>query len=164
MRCGPFHGVNPRPNVSLESLVSLEKREIVDATLEAALAIVVFFDIINKSPWWLSREQAGRVSNAVDMFTASYVFLARKLHVMGASRCHLEPSLHLFKHMSVRIRTQLTLGSHRVWNPAAFLAKAGEDFIGKVARSSGRVSARLTSQRTIQRVLVKTCAEWKALP
>ena len=90
-------------------------------------------------------------------------FLAARLHALQQPRFHLEPSLHLLKHIGLRLRTQLEAGATHILNPATFLAEAGEDFIGKVARISRRVSARLTSQRTMQRILVKTCADWRAL-
>ena len=98
------------------------------------------------------------------MFTTCYVYLATKMHSRGENRFHLEPSLHLFKHMGVRLQRQLAIKECcYIINPAAFLAEAGEDFIGKVARVSRRVSARLTGQRTLERILIKARMEWQQL-
>ena len=104
-----------------------------------------------------------QIRDAVDMFAASYSFLARRMHQRGLSRFHLEPSLHLYQHMAHRLHQQLATPSTRILSPAAFLSEAGEDFIGRVARVSRRVSARLQSQRTLQRMLIQTHAQWKAL-
>ena len=93
----------------------------------------------------------------MDIFTSCYVFLANRMHERRENRFHLEPSLHLFKHMAYRLRLQLAKETCRyILSPAAYLAEAGEDFIGKVARLSRRVSARLTGQRTLERMLIKT--------
>ena len=100
----------------------------------------------------------------MEMFTSCYVFLANRMHERRENRFHLEPSLHLFKHMAFRLQLQLAVKTcNYILSPAAFLAEAGEDFIGKVARLSRRVSARLTGQRTLERMLIKTYMDWKEL-
>ena len=163
LRYGPLGENHPRPQASMLRTCDDDTRKILEPMLDGACALVLFFQIINKGGLWLSRADATRVMQAVDMFVSCYAFLAKQFFDKGENRFHLEPSLHLFEHMSVRIRTQLQKGSVRILSPATWLCEAGEDYIGKVARVSRRVSARLTSQRTLQRLLIQTHMDWKSL-
>ena len=159
IRYGAYNGV-PRPQVPLAT-THPGKRELLEAMLDGACSLVLFFQIINKAGLWLSQEQATKIMTSVETFVTCYTFLASQMHAAAQARFHMEPSLHLLHHMGFRLQQQQH--ATRILNPAAWLAEAGEDFIGKAARVSRRVSARLTGQRTMQRMLIQTYFAWQAL-
>ena len=162
LRYGAFDG-STRPQVPLARSHDEETQRILEAMLDGACAMVHFFQVINNAGLWLTRSDSTKAVRAIDTFCICYAFLANKHHEKREHRFHLEPSLHVYQHMSVRLQDQLDRGSQRVLSPASMLCEAGEDFIGKVARVSRRVSARLTGQRTLQRMCIQMYADWKSI-
>ena len=127
---------------------------------DAALGMLVFFQIIHKSGIWLSRESAKKAMDAVNLFCTSYSFCASEFHRLSIPRYHVQPSLHLFKHAAVRLQQQLNSGAARVLSPTVHLCENSEDFVGQVARISRRVAARTCGLQTLQRYLIKAHLLW----
>ena len=127
---------------------------------DCALAICVFFSVIHKGGVWLPRQQAEKAMDACNLFCSGYRFLAGEFYKLQQQRYHLEPSLHQFKHVAVRILVQLQAGANWILSPGAFLCDASEDFVGQTARTSRRVAARTCGQRTLQRFLIKVHLHW----
>ena len=139
------------------------QRDVLQAVLDGACAMIRFFQILNHTGAWLDSNAAHKVAFHVHMFCASYYFLAGRCQNKGLCRFHLEPSLHMFRHMGLRVQHLLDKGCQWILSPACFLAESSEDFVGQVARLARRTSARSTCTRTIQRYLIKCHFDYKDL-
>ena len=155
-------GQGERPKISLLNCGG-SREPVFRALHDGACALLQFFSCIHRNKLWLDRQQAQHVAAAMDLFTSAYSYLAG--FCFGQSICcfHLEPSLHMCKHIQLRLQESLDAGAPRLLSPAAVLCEASEDFIGKVSRISRRVHARTCGQRTLQRYMVKVHLEWEKL-
>ena len=139
------------------------QKDVLQAILDGACSMVRFFQILYHSGAWLDRKAARGVALNVNMFCASYYFLAGRCQQERLCRFHLEPSLHMYRHMGLRVQRLLDKGCDRILSPACFLAESSEDFVGQVARLARRTSARSTCSRTIQRYLIKCHFDYQDL-
>ena len=153
-----------RPNVSL-TLTALNPSHIpaFEAMHDAARSSLMFFRILHQQNLWETRADSERLVQCVDLFCASYAFLAKKAMDLGLCRFHMEPSLHQFQHLGLRLKLLLQNSSvERLLSPCSFLCESGEDFIGRVARISRRAPPRNLCMRTLQRYLIKVHQIWSA--
>ena len=154
---------SPRPGRSLVDEAPADRQSSLSAILDAACGMVHFFQILHKCGAWLQPDVADKLCNDVDIFCSAYSYLASRSVASGVCRFHLEPSLHVYRHMSVRMRGLLEKGAERILSPGCFLCEASEDFVGHIARLSRRCAARATCQRTLQRYLIKAHFDWQDL-
>ncbi|CAE7356750.1 unnamed protein product [Symbiodinium sp. CCMP2592] len=140
-----------------------EKGEICRAIEDACCGCLRFFQILHKNGLWLSRSEAESAAASVELFCACYKHLAMEFFRMGKSLYHLEPSLHMFKHVQVRLVRILATGAQAIMSPAAHLTDMSEDFVGICSRISRRVAARTCGQRTMQRMLIRYHLEFEKL-
>ena len=163
------HGIkNPdaesRPQVSL-TLTALDPSHIpvFEAMHDGARSSLMFFRILHQPNLWETRADTERLVQDVDLFCASYAFLAKKSMDLQLCRFHMEPSLHQFQHLGLRLKLLLENSSaERILSPCTFLCESGEDFIGRVARISRRAPPRNLCMRTLQRYLIKVHQIWSA--
>lgn len=155
-------GQPTRPNISLkESALDPTHIPVLDAIHDAARAGLLFFRLVHQPNLWETRADSNKLVESVDLFCAAYAFLATTMMNMGDCRFHMEPSLHQFSHLGVRMRLLLQNPSNeRLLSPASFLCESGEDFVGRVARISRRAPARNLGMRVIQRYLIKLHQLW----
>ena len=169
IRHGASDGATPRSGTSMIDSVqgppeqTEVRRSMLTAILEASCGMLHFFQILHKYGAWLQRSVAEKICNDLVVFCSAYIFLAARCMDVGVCRFHVEPALHLLRHMSVRIRSILDTGAERILSPGCFLCESSEDFVGHVARLSRRCSARATCSRTLQRYLIKTFFDWQDL-
>ena len=84
-----------------------------------------------------------------------YGFLASRAMREGRRFFALRPKLHYHQHMLLELQGQVLSQHEIMFNYAAcFNCESNEDFIGRVARMSRKVSPKLTARRTIERYLV----------
>ena len=163
LRRGATDGSCARPGINLVDMTENPRNKCLQAILDASCAMVHFFQLLNHNGLWLDRTTAETICADIEMFTAAYSFLASSMMAMKLCRFHVEPSLHLYRHMAIRLRRLLERGCLRLLSPGAFLCENSEDFIGKVARTSRRCSARQTCNRTLQRYLIQVYFDWLSL-
>ncbi len=71
----------------------------------------------------------------------------------------MKPKIHAFHHILCDIQKQVkNRKSKFVLNPMCFNCETDEDFIGRIARHSRRISNRLASLRTLQMYRIKSKA------
>lgn len=163
------HGVrdvnmDARPMVALtQSALDPSHIPFFEAMHDAAQSGLLVFRILHQPNLWENRQNSEQLVESVDLFCAAYSFLAKKSLDMRMCRFHLEPTLHQYLHLGVRVRLILQNPRvQRVLSPCSFLCESGEDFIGRIARISRRAPARNLCMRTIQRYLIKLHQVWNS--
>ena len=101
------------PDGSGRSGVSLvaadpERGPIVRAIEDSCCSLLRFFQVIYKGGLWLSKAEAKSAIDSINLFCAAYVFLAKTYHQQDACLFHLEPALHMCKHMALRLQSTLS--------------------------------------------------------
>ena len=133
------------------------------AVEDCSCSLLRFFQVIHKGSLWLTVSEAKSAIDSVNLFCNAYSFLARRSYDQGECLFHLEPALHMYRHISVRMQAALDRASPAVLSPACFACDLSEDFVGKCARMSRRVAARTCAQRTEQRMLIRYFLEYEKL-
>ena len=138
-----------------------DKGPVFKAVEDCCCSLLRYFQVLHKNGLWLNRDQCNAAADAVHLFCAGYCFLAGNFLERQLCLFHLEPSLHMFKHIGLRLTRCLQTSAPVVLSPAAFLCDMSEDFVGICARISRRVAARTCGQRTLQRMLIRAYLEFE---
>lgn len=88
-------------------------------------------------------------------FLELYSDLARLAHVKGVQKFPLQPKFHYLNHTWLDMLNR-SEKSRWILNPLVFACQMQEDFIGKPARISRRVSPKAVSHRVLQRSFAAT--------
>ena len=111
---------------------------------------------------WIPAQTAVHIAALGQQFLLGYGKLAKENYRNGLRRYVLIPKLHFFNHLMVDLREQ---GSTQAWalSPMIYSVQMQEDYIGKPARVSRKVSAKtsMQGQRTVERVLLAMFAEYQ---
>lgn len=105
---------------------------IVQAT-DSALA----FQAIHRNGIWLKKSCRKGISRSALGFVQNYARLAHNTYQRQLQLYAMVPKIHSMHHFPVELETS---GEHLACNPALFDCSMSEDFIGRVARQSRRVS------------------------
>lgn len=105
---------------------------IVQAT-DSALA----FQAIHRHGIWLKKSCRKGISRSALGFVQNYARLAHNTYQRQLQLYAMVPKIHSMHHFPVELETS---GEHLACNPALFDCSMSEDFIGRVARQSRRVS------------------------
>ena len=132
-------------------------RGLLGAMLQTAQGFLDYVGVMHGHGLFLRRSCANVMLRAGYRFLRGYVYLAEESYSQGrAGGFNFRPKVHFFHHSLRDLELQLRdsdrewFMSHAVWN-----CEANEDFIGRLARISRRVSSRTCTLRTLQRYLVK---------
>ena len=110
------------------------------------------FGCMYKSDAFLSAEQCAYISREGRTFLQMYISLANDCHETRRPLFPLVPKLHFFDHFMVKIyHDGLKCGVSE--NPLQTACQLDEDIVGRVSRTSRRVSIRTTVLRTFERYL-----------
>ena len=123
---------------------------------------VQYFHLMHRSGVWLSRDVAREMGHCALLFVQAFSHLAKLCHERSMPRYHIVPSLHAMCHFYMDMKKALAIRpmSHFLLSPAVTNCEQDEDFVGKIARLTRKVHARTTTERTLQRYLVKLHCEW----
>ena len=138
------------PTVQFEGSDSL-----LHSMLQCAEAILQMFSLMHSHRLWLERDCARLLYVRIMRALRSYSSLGRKAMQLGIRSFILKPKSHALHHIAIELRRQLLCGAPLVLNPESTATEMNEDYIGRVARLSRRVSARVVDKRVISRVLLK---------
>ena len=151
-----------RPNRNLvQSPLEGWHARFLDKMLQACQAALQYFHIMHRRGIWLRRETTHELGMCAVHFTQAFSSLAKFCHARGMPRYHLVPSLHAMHHFWIDAKQALTISPpvKVTMSPGVQNCEADEDFVGKIARLTRKVHARSTSQRTLERYLVKLWCE-----
>ena len=123
---------------------------------------VQYFHLMHRSGVWLSRSVAQEMGQCALLFVGAFSQLAKLCHERSMPRYHLVPSLHAMSHFHMDMKRALAIRpmARFLLSPGVTNCEQDEDFVGKIARLSRKVHARSTTERTLQRYLLKLHCEW----
>ena len=128
---------------------------------EAARRLNAALSFLYEAPLFLEADECQLVASHGMAFLQEYAALAATMY--GMRKPHLFPlfpKIHAVHHVWLQISTDHACHNFAM-NPLSASCQMDEDAIGKVSRTSRRVSARATTMRTLQRYLI-TCKDvWK---
>ena len=124
-----------------------------------------FFHLLHHGGVWLTRQTTRDLGMCAANFTQSFSTLARLCHARNMPRYHLVPALHAMHHFYMDSKKFLELPAQPKYclSPATVNCEADEDFVGKISRLTRKVHASSTTQRTLERYLVKLWCESQGL-
>lgn len=108
---------------------------------------------------WLRRDEAATIANGLLQFIRVYFLQAHLAYEANQSMFSCIPKLHAIHEIWAEMTRQMEL-SEWTLNPACETCSVDEDFVGRTALLSRRVSPRLVSQRAIQRYLAQINVMW----
>ena len=109
---------------------------------------------------WLSQDDALQAAQLGLQFMRRYSALASLSHQKGAKYWLVMPKMHCFHHICLDMLWGSSKGP--TINPLIWSVQQDEDFIGRGSRLSRHVSAVNASERTVDRYLMATYAEFMA--
>ena len=140
--------------LKLPQLIDESHRPILQAMLEAIQGGLCFVGTMHSHDIFLSPPCARFMAQSGLRFIKGYAWLADRCIAERRRFYSLRPKLHFFQHTILDLQAQLERGDTHIISPSVWNCEANEDFIGRIARISRRVSPRLGSLRTIQYYLI----------
>ena len=98
---------------------------------------------------WIAQSCARHLRQAIWDFLSGYCKLAHWSFRRGYSLYGMVPKLHALAHMRLQLEEALRENRRHILNPAVFDCSTSEDFIGRVARQSRRISKKVGFERMI---------------
>lgn len=127
---------------------------ILECIADACAAIGQFMHVVFEASFFLTESEGWQLVASGHAFLSCYARLARESCNAGLCLFKLKPKVHMFAHIVHTAFEQYKLGTDLVINPVAESTFMLEDFVGKVARLSRRVSPKLQGVKIIYRYLV----------
>ncbi|OLQ13517.1 hypothetical protein AK812_SmicGene2482 [Symbiodinium microadriaticum] len=140
----------------------LQEDQLLRLIYGASHAMGVFMRTVLKAGLWLTKQEAAIAAEAGLFFLQAYGKCARICADRNLCRYNLTPKLHFWHHLCLRLHQGVQKDLLFLQNPLADSNFADEDFVGRIARLSRRVSPRMQSERTIGRYLVATRGQLRA--
>ena len=128
--------------------------ECIAVIIDACGAIHQFMTIVFTGSFFLTEQEAWQMISSGHAFLLNYVKLARLSFNMSLCLFALKPVMHMFAHILHTALQQFRLCSTGVINPCAEATFMSEDYIGRIARISRRVSARKHGLKIMYRYMV----------
>lgn len=128
--------------------------EILKLIAEASEAIGTFIRILLSSEYFLTPQQAGEAIKCGHFFLLRYMSLTKACMRNKLCLFSVKPKLHMLAHLVLRMLLQYRIDKAAVINCISESTFMAEDFIGKVARLSRRVSPRLQGLKLLYRYLI----------
>ena len=145
--------------ICLENLQDYRGDPIFGLILEACAAIGQFMHVVFSADFFLSETEAWQLIASGQAFLLQYSKLASLTYDAKMCLFALKPKGHVFAHIIHTALQQFRVGTELVINPIAESTFMCEDFVGKVARLSRRVSAKQQGKKTMMRYMVAVCRE-----
>ena len=121
----------------------------------------LFLRQLYREGFWIKREKGLSLAKLFSIFMRCYQFNVAECRARSMNRFTLIPKCHMLHHTGVRLRQECAKGEY-CCNPLSESVQMQEDFIGRPARISRRVSVKLVHLRSIQRSLIAQAFALKA--
>ena len=132
-----------------------ERLDLLRVALQVTKASTEFFRTLYSHGLWLGHDCMVAIRNSVLTVTRGYSYLADACVKLNFSGFSLKTTLHSWHHFAIEIDQALQRGCKCFPNPLMFDCCQDEDFVGRTAKVSRSVHARTSSQRCLQRHLLK---------
>ena len=133
--------------------------DVLDLALEASRAMDYAISELHGHGIWVPSAEGVKIATAGIVFLQTHAEIVSVCRRLKLNRFLQQPKLHAICHIFFRLWSQCQSHSHGL-NPICQTVPMCEDFIGRISRSSRRVSQRLVSLRTIQAFLVQAREQW----
>ena len=108
--------------------------------------------------FWLRKEDGQALGRQLLAFLQCYTNAAALCLREGKLRFSLVPKVHMTAHSAIQLLQQArTPNATHVISPLAFSVQMQEDFVGRPARLSRRVSVRALHNQVAKRSLINVC-------
>lgn len=125
----------------------------------AAVHVDTFLRGLYSWELWIPSEHARSIIDAGLSFLKIHGYAVKVAFARQRLLFHLMPNYHRMHHILWDMHTQSCTCKY-ILNPLYAATQSDEDFIGRISRTSRRVSPRLTIKRTLQRTLLSTYAQY----
>lgn len=128
--------------------------------LDAARSMDKAFSLMYEHGTWITAPACTVIGRYGLRFLQQHSIISKRYNDMKLNRFYLQPKFHLLAHTFIEILWQSEL-FNKAFNPLVTAVPQNEDFVGKLSRSSRRVSQRLVSLRTAQAYLIQLAGCWQ---
>lgn len=118
-----------------------------------------FLGQLYKSGLWLTPRQRTTIIDSVGEVLKNFSKCAGIAYNLEYTRWKFQPKFHLISEFRYELQCDVEAGRSSI-NPLVWSCQLDEDFIGKIAVYSRKVSSRTLHLKTCQRYLVSLCASW----
>lgn len=126
----------------------------VELIIDACGAIHQFMQVVFSASFFLSAAESWQMISSGHAFLVSYAKLAQATFDKGLCLYALKPVIHMFAHIVHTSLQQFRLCPTAVVNPIAEATFMSEDYIGRIARISRRVSPKKHGLKIMFRYMV----------
>lgn len=113
------------------------------------------FQCMHRHGFFCRPQCAAVISESCKKFCHAYAEMAAIAFSQGRTFYAMVPKAHAFCHVYHALDLGMAAGHHALCNPAVFDCSMAEDFVGKIARQSRRVSYRHVVENTLLAYRVK---------
>jgi hypothetical protein len=132
---------------------SLGQGRMAEVMATCCYCMALFWNILDKSPMFLTDEEAGRAREAGEGYLRAYVWLAGDALERRHCRWKVRPKMHSFHHTVLALR-------HSRLNPRFMTCWGDEDYVGKLAKISRKAHVRTLALATLRRYLAACAEQW----
>eukprot|EP00438_Fugacium_kawagutii_P026958 Skav236615 [mRNA] locus=scaffold1476:167064:167618:+ [translate_table: standard] len=126
---------------------------------QALVAANLFLSTLYRSGLWLTDRQRRRIIDSVGSLLEHFTQCANYSYAQGWVRFKFQPKFHMIS----ELRHALTMDVERnraSISPWAYSCQMDEDFVGRIATQSRRVSSRTLHLKVCQRYKIALAAGW----
>ncbi len=118
-----------------------------------------FLGTLYRAGLWLTDRQRAFIIRSVGDLLRNFSRCAEISFSMGLIRFKYQPKFHLVAELRYNLQADAERKVPSI-NPLAWSCQLDEDFIGKVATQSRKVSSRKLHLKVCERYLISLCASW----
>ena len=134
--------------------------EILEQALDCAKAMDYAITEMYSHGLWIPAADAKRISMAGLTFLQGHARLVASCIRLKVNLYLQQPKLHVVMHIFLRMLRESRAHPYAL-NPMSMTVQMGEDFIGRVSRSSRRVAQKLVTKRTGDAYLIQAQVGWQ---
>ena len=132
------------------------------AILDALVACNKFFGMVYRAGVWLTQDERDLAISTLGQFLGAFSRAADyAFQTLHKTRFKFQPKFHMIAEVRHLLIVEAGYGGETLSiNPLVWATQCDEDFVGRVAALSRKVSSRTLHKKTIERYLISLAAAW----